>query len=64
MSLLSIIVVLALIATVITLAWGLGSMAMGGSYDEKHSEQLMFTRIGIQTFAFVMLLVAVYLTVA
>lgn len=63
MSLLSITVVLALIATIITLAWGLGSMARGGSYDEKHSEQLMFTRIGIQTFAFVMLLIAVFLTV-
>lgn len=63
MSLLSITVVLALIATVITLAWGLGSMARGGSYDEKHSEQLMFTRIGIQTFAFVMLLIAFFLTV-
>ena len=64
MSLLKIIIVLALIATIITLVWGVGSMAMGGSYDEKHSEQLMFTRIGIQAFAFVMLLVAVYLTVA
>ena len=61
MSLLTITVVFALIATVITLAWGVGSMAMGGSYDEKHSEQLMFTRIGIQAFAFVMLLVAVIL---
>ncbi len=46
MSLLTITVVLALIATVVTLAWGLGSMAVGGSYDAKHSEQLMFTRIG------------------
>jgi len=62
MSLLTLTVVLALIATVATLVWGLGSMARGGAYDEKHSEQLMFTRIGIQTFAFVMLLIAVYLT--
>ncbi len=62
MSLLTITVVLALIATIATLVWGLGSMATGGSYDEKHSEQLMFTRIGIQTFAFIMLLIAVYLT--
>ena len=62
MSLLTITVVLALLATMTTLAWGLGSMAKGGSYDEKHSEQLMFTRIGIQAFAFVMLLIAVYLT--
>ena len=64
MSILTVTVVLALIATVVTLAWGVGSMAVGGSYDEKHSEQLMFTRIGIQVFAFVMLLLAVYLTVA
>lgn len=64
MSLLTITVVLALIATIATLAWGLGSMATGGSYDKEHSEQLMFTRIGIQAFAFVMLLVAVYLSVA
>lgn len=63
MSLLTITVVLALVATVITLAWGLGSMAVGGSYDDKHSEQLMFARIGIQVFAFVMLLAAVYLSV-
>jgi hypothetical protein len=63
MSLLTLAVVLALIATIVTLAWGLGSMAKGGSYDEKHSEQLMFVRIGIQTFAFVMLMLAVYLTV-
>ena len=61
MSLLTLAVVLALIATIATLAWGLGSMAKGGVYDEKHSEQLMFTRIGIQAFAFVMLLIAVYL---
>lgn len=64
MSLLTITVVLALIATIVTLAWGLGSMSVGGTYDVKHSEKLMFTRIGIQVFAFVMLLIAVYLTVS
>lgn len=64
MSLLTVTVVLALIATIATLAWGIGSMAVGGTYDEKHSEKLMFTRIGIQTFAFVVLLVAVFLSMA
>lgn len=64
MSLLTLTIILALIATIATLIWGIGSMAMGGSYDEKHSEQLMFTRIGIQFFAFAMLLAAVYLTTA
>jgi hypothetical protein len=64
MSLLTITVVLALIATIATLGWGLGSMVKGGRYDETHSEKLMFTRIGIQTFAFFMLLAALYLSVA
>ena len=64
MSLLTVTVILALIATIVTLAWGLGSMVKGGSYDDTHSEKLMFTRIGIQLFAFVMLLLAVYLSVA
>ena len=64
MSLLTVTVVLALIATIATLGWGLGSMVKGGSYGDTHSEKLMFTRIGIQLFAFVMLLLAVYLSVA
>ncbi len=64
MSLLTVTVVLALLATIATLIWGLGSMAKGGKYDESHSEKLMFMRIGIQAFAFVMLLLALYLTVA
>ncbi len=64
MSLLTTVVMLALLATVVTLLWGVGSMAMGGSYDDKHSEQIMFTRIGIQGFAVIMLLVGVYLTVS
>lgn len=63
MSLLTVIVILALVATIATLAWGLGSMARGGSYDAEHSEKLMFARVGIQAFAFVMLLAAVYLTI-
>ena len=61
MTLLTTTVVLALMATIVTLAWGLGSMAVGGTYDEKHSEQLMIARVGIQIFAVVMLLIAAYL---
>ena len=45
MSLLTLTVVLALIATIATLAWGVGSMAMGGSYDKKHSEGVF--KIGV-----------------
>ena len=62
MSILTIVIILALIATIITLGWGVRSMSKGGKYDEEHSEQLMFARIGLQAFAVVMLLLAVYLT--
>ncbi len=62
MSLLTLTVILALIATIATLMWGIGSMTTDGSYDEKRNERLMFTRIVIQAFAFVMLLAAVYLS--
>lgn len=64
MTLLTITIVLALLATIATLLWGLGSMAKGGQYDESHSENLMFLRISIQAFAFVMLMLAVYLSVS
>jgi len=61
MSILTIVIILALIATIFTLGWGVKSMSEGGKYDEEHSEQLMFARIGLQAFAVVMLLLAVYL---
>ena len=59
MNIISIIVVLALFATVVTLIWGVGSMAYGGSYDDEHSEQLMSVRIWVQGIAFVIILLAV-----
>ena len=64
MSVFTLMIVFALIATIVTLAWGIGSMAVGGNYDEKHSEQLMFARIALQTLAFVLLLVAVFFSLA
>lgn len=59
MNFISIIVVLALFATIATLVWGVGSMAFGGSYDDEHSEQFMSVRIWIQGIAFVLILLAV-----
>jgi len=64
MSLLTMTVVLALIATIAVLAWGVGSMAVGSRYDASHSEKLMFTRVGIQAFAFIVVMIAVYLSIA
>ena len=59
MNIMNITVFMALFAVVATLIWGLGSMAHGGTYDRKHSERLMFTRIGIQTVAFALILLAI-----
>ena len=55
---LTIIIILALLATIVSLGWGLGSMAHGGSYDTKHSGQLMSARVIFQGIAIVLLLIA------
>lgn len=64
MNVLTLTIILALIATLAALAWGVGSMAHGGHYDEEHSEKLMFTRVGLQALAFVLVVVALVLTAA
>jgi len=64
MTVLTLMVILALIATFIALAWGVGSMAAGGSYDRDHSEILMFARVGLQAFAFFVLMIALYFSIA
>jgi hypothetical protein len=64
MNILTLMVVLALIATFAALVWGVGSMAHGGSYDDKHSEEIMFTRVGLQALAFVLIVLALVFTAA
>lgn len=61
MSLLSTMIVLALVATVGALGAGLVSMVRGGEYDRQHSTQLMAARVGFQGIALVLLLVALYI---
>lgn len=58
MSLLTTVIILALIATIISLAWGVGSMVHGGQYDEEHSIPLMSARVGFQLLAVVLILIA------
>ena len=64
MNILTMTVVLALVAVIATLAWGVSSMAHGGSYDREHSEKIMFTRVGIQAAAFVLIVVALFFSFA
>jgi len=58
MNILTTAVILALIGAVATLVWGVRSMAQGGSYDQEHSEKLMFMRVGIQTAAVILIIAA------
>lgn len=62
MNTLTILVVMALIITIASLAWGVGSMAHGGSYDRQYSEKLMFTRVAMQAVAFALIVVALILS--
>ncbi|MBM2830931.1 MAG: hypothetical protein HW411_1721 [Gammaproteobacteria bacterium] len=61
MNLLTIVIIAALVITAGVLIIGVGSMALGGEFDEKHSTQLMFARVGMQGITLILLLVALYL---
>jgi len=60
MSLLTFMIILALLATIGALGTGVVSMVRGGEYDSQHSTQLMYARVGFQGLALVLLLVALY----
>ena len=62
MELLTLFIILALIATIVSLGWGLASMAQGGNYDAEHSAKLMNARVGFQAVAVVLLLIALFLS--
>ena len=61
MNILSIVIVVALLLTIIVLGAGIWSMAHGGEFDKKHSEQFMFARIGLQAVTLILLFIAIYL---
>ena len=58
---LTIVIVLALIATLITTALGLLAMSGGGATDREFSTSLMWTRVGFQGFTLLLLVLAVFL---
>ena len=51
-------VMIVLIATVVVLFVGIISMARGGEFDRQHSVQLMFTRVGFQAAAVILIIAA------
>lgn len=60
MNILSVFIVLALIATIGVLFVGIFSMGHGGEFDQKHSTQLMFARVGTQGITILLLLAALF----
>jgi hypothetical protein len=58
---LTIVIVLALIATAITTALGLLAMSGGGATDREFSTSLMWTRVGFQGFTLLLLVLAVFM---
>ncbi len=59
-TLLTMFIVVMLIATVGSLFSGLVSMGIGGALDERNSERLMFTRVGLQGIAIVLAVLLLY----
>jgi hypothetical protein len=56
-----IVIVLALVATGLALLLGLMSMVSGGETDQALSTPLMWTRVGLQAFTVLLLLLATLL---
>lgn len=61
MSILTILIVLAMLSTLGVLVMGVGSMAHGGKYDDEHSQQFMYARVGLQGVTFLLLMAALLL---
>jgi len=61
MNILNVVIVAALLVTVGLIGTGVWSMAHGGEFDQKHSTQLMFARVGMQTVTFLLLLLAMFI---
>jgi hypothetical protein len=61
MNLLTIVIVLCAVITAGVLITGVGSMAHGGQFDDKHSDQFMFARVIAQAVTLLLLVLALFL---
>ncbi len=58
MSIVNMLIVGALIATIVVMMLGLRSMAKGGDYDREHAEKFMWERVALQLLVVVLLVSA------
>lgn len=61
MDFITVLVMVALVATVAVLFIGIGSMARGGEFDRQNSVRLMFTRVWFQSATIILIIIAVIL---
>ena len=61
MNALTVVIIIGALATAGALLTGIVSMVRGGPFDQAHSSQLMFARVGLQAITLVCLLAALYL---
>lgn len=61
MTVMTAMVLIGLVATIAILITGIASMVRGGEFDQHHSHQLMFARVGFQAVTLLLLLIAVVL---
>lgn len=58
MELLTVLIGVGLLATLVSLALGIGSMVKGGAFDEQHSTQFMLARVASQAITVIVLVLA------
>jgi hypothetical protein len=63
MTTLTFLIVAAMLATVGALVLGIASMAHGGDFDQRHSHQFMFARVGFQGIALLLLVFGLWFAV-
>ena len=61
MDILTIVIILALLATVVALCFGLISLGQGGSFDKDFGTGFMWARVGLQGLAVGLLVLALFL---
>lgn len=63
MTTLSFLIMAAMLATVGALVLGIASMAHGGDFDQRHSHQFMFARVGFQGVVLLLLVLGLWFAV-
>ena len=62
MNVLTVLIFLAVAATVVSLLLGIYSMERGGEYDRDHSTRYMMMRVGFQGLTLLLLVIALFIT--